>query len=355
MSKRALMPAFALFAFAAPLAAQPAIRMPEASPKASVSQAIGVTDVEIHYNRPAVNKRKIWGGLVPFGAVWRAGANENTTISFSTPVTVEGTALPAGTYGLFTIAGPDKWQIVFSKFTGAWGAYSYDPAEDAARVTVTPQATTESQERLLFTFDDVTNNAATASLRWEKLRVPFKIGVDLPATVRATIRDTLRGGKHWDPTAWAAAARWEMGQGNLDTALQYADRAMDLGHTVGTLRTKAAVLDRKGDKAGAKALRDRAMTMANETQTLGITVGGMMGEKKYDDAVKYLEDQLAKNPNTPNRWRILTMIGDTYAAKGDTAKARENFDKAMAAAHDAAEREEVQDSINSMLATPETK
>lgn len=355
MSTRALkawLNALALLVAAAPLAAQPAIRLPEASPKASVSQAIGVTDVEIHYNRPAVNKRKIWGGLVPFGAVWRAGANENTTISFSTPVTVEGQALAAGTYGLFTIAGADKWQIVFSKFAGAWGAYSYDPSEDVARVTVTPQTMAESQERLLFTFDDVTNNAATASLRWEKLRVPFKIGVDLPATVRASIRDTLRGGKHWDPNAWAAAARWELRNGDADTALKYADKALEYGQTVGTLRTKAAVLEKKGDKAGAKALRDRAMTMANETETLGVSVGGMMGEKKYDDVLKYLNDYLAAHPTTENRWRILAMIGDAYAAKGDTAKAREAFAKAMAAAHDAAEREEVQDSINSMLAVP---
>jgi len=333
---------------AAPLFAQPAIRMPEASPKASVSQTIGVTDVVIDYHRPAVNKRKIWGGLVSYGAVWRAGANENTTISFSTPVTVEGQALPAGTYGLFMIPSATQVQVVFSKFADAWGAYSYEPSEDAARVTVTPQALSESQERLAFTFDDVTNNSATASLRWDKLRVPFKIGVDLPTTVRASIKDTLRGGKHWDPNAWAAAARWELRNGDADTALKYADKALEYGNSVNTLRTKAAVLDKKGDKAGAKALRDRAMTLANETETLGITVGGMMGEKKYDETLKYLNDYLAAHPATGNKWRILTMIGDTYAAKGDQAKAREYFDQAMTAAHDPAEREEVWDSINSM-------
>src|SRR5881396_2914711 len=122
MSIRAITRTLALLV-AAPLLAQPAIRLPEASPKATVGQTIGVTDVEIDYHRPAVNKRKIWGGLVQYGAVWRAGANENTTISFSTPVTVEGQALPAGTYGLFMIPGPAQWTIVFSKFADAWGAY----------------------------------------------------------------------------------------------------------------------------------------------------------------------------------------------------------------------------------------
>lgn len=347
MSKRAVIRALAMLV-AAPLFAQPAIRVPDASPKASVAQTIGVTDVEIHYHRPAVNKRKIMGGLVQYGAVWRAGANENTTISFSTPVTIEGQALPAGTYGLFMIPAADKWQVVFSKFTEAWGAYSYNPSEDALRVTVTPQPLAESQERMVYTFDDVSNNAATASMRWEKLRVPFKIGVDLPSTVRAEIADTLRGGKHWDPNAWAAAARWELRNGDVDTALKYADKALEYGNTFNTLRTKAAVLDKKGDKAGAKALRDRAMTIANEAETVAVTAGGLMGEKKNDEALKYLNDYLAAHPDSPNKWRVLTMVGDAYLAKGDQAKAREAYDKAMSLASDAAEREEVQDSLNAM-------
>jgi hypothetical protein len=351
MKIRALANALA-FTVAVPLLAQPAIPPPDLSPKASVAQTIGVTNIEINYHRPAVNKRKIFGGLVSYGAVWRAGANENTTISFSTPVTVEGQSLPAGTYGLFMIPTPTTWTVVFSKFAEAWGAYSYDPSEDAARVTVTPQPMNDSQERLVYTFDDVTSNSGTASLRWEKLRVPFKIGVDLPATVRASIANTLRGGKHWDPNAWAAAARWELRNGDVDTALKYADKALEYGNSVTTLRTKAAVLDKKGDKAGAKALRDRAMTMANEAETIALTAGPMIGEKKYDDAMKYLTDYLAAHPNSENRWRILVSMGDIYAAKGETAKAREQYDKAMAAAHDAAEREEVWDSINAMGASP---
>ncbi len=351
MKIRALTVAFAILA-AAPLLAQPALPLPEASPKASVSQAIGVTNVEINYHRPAVNKRKIFGGLVSYGAVWRAGANENTTISFSTPVTIEGQALPAGTYGLFMIPSASMWTVVFSKATSSWGAYAYDQSEDALRVTVTPQSMSDAQERMIFTFDDFTNNSAVASLRWDKTRVPFKIGVDLPTTVRASIREALRGGKHWDPNAWAAAARWELRNGDVDTALKYADKALEYGMSPNTLRTKAAVLDKKGDKAGAKALRDQAMTVANEAERMAFTVGPMMGDKKYDDAIKYVNDYLAKNPNTPNKWRFLVTIGDAYLAKGDQAKARELYDQAMALAPDAADKEEVQDSINAMGATP---
>src|SRR5262245_59537385 len=348
MKIRALITAFALFVVAVPLLAQPAIPLPETSPKASLAQTIGVTNIEVNYHRPAVNKRKIFGGLVSYGAVWRAGANENTTISFSTPVTVEGQALPAGTYGLFMIPTASTWTVVFSKFTDAWGAYSYEQGEDALRVTVTPQAMSESQERMAFTFDDFTNNSVVASLRWDKTRVPFRIAVAMPTTVRASIRNTLRGGKHWDPNAWAAAARWELRNGDVDTALKYANKAMEYGHTVTTLRTKAAVLDKKGDKAGAKALRDQAGATANEVEVMNIAVGGFMNDKKYDEAIKYLNDYVAAHPNGDQLWRAYAQIGDAYAAKGDPARAREAFDKAMSVARDVTDREEVQDSINAM-------
>jgi hypothetical protein len=332
------------------LFAQQAIRLPEASPAATVGQTIGVTDIHISYHRPAVNKRKIWGGLVPYDTPWRTGANENTTISFSTPVKIEGQALPAGTYAFYAIPSASQWTLIFSKFTGDWGAYNYDPSEDALRVKVTPQTTTESQERMAYTFDDLARNSVVASLRWEKLRVPMKIEVDVPATVRATIADTLRGGKHWDANAWAAAARWELNNGNADTALDYADHALSLGITSGTLRTKAAVLDKKGDAKGAAELRDRAAAISTESEIIGRGYGALLGAKKYDEAIAYLNNYATAHPTSPELWRIYAGLGEAYAAKGDAAKSKESFDKAMAAAHDTSERTEVWDSINGVNA-----
>jgi|SRR5581483_1969915 len=328
--------------------AQPALRLPEASPAASVGQTIGITGIAITYHRPAVNKRKIWGGLVPYGVLWRAGANENTTISFSTPVKIEGQPLAAGRYGMFMLPGPSQWTVVLSKFADDWGAYNYDPSEDALRVTVTPQATDSNQERLVYTFDDLTNNSAVASLRWEKLRVPFKIEVDVPATVRASIRDELRGGKHWSSDAWAAAARFELRNGDLDAALRDADHALDLGNTTNALRTKAAVLDKKGDAKGAAALRDRAKQIASEAETLNTTAFGLIGEKKYDGAIAYVNGFLTSHPDSRETWRAYCLLGQAYAEKGDAAKSREAFDKAIAASPDAASREEVQDFLNAL-------
>jgi len=328
--------------------AQPALRLPEQSPAATVGQTIGITDVTISYHRPAVNKRKIFGGLVPYSVLWRVGANENTTISFSTPVKVEGQSLPAGTYGLFMIPTASQWTVVFSKFTGDWGTYNYDQSEDAARVTVAPQTMNESQERMAFTFDDIANNSAVASLRWEKLRVPVKIEVDLPATIRASISSELRGGKHWNADAYVAAARWELRNGDPDTAMKYADRALGLEVKSSTLRTKAAVLEKKGDTKAAAELRDRAKQNFNEAEIINSNGFGLIGEKKYDEAIAFLNNFIASHPNSRETWRAYSLLGQAYAEKGDQAKAREAFDKAMASAHDMAERTEVQDYLNSL-------
>lgn len=329
---------------------QGAIPLPQASPAATVGQTIGITDVTVTYHRPAVNKRKIWNGLVPYDTPWRAGANENTTIAFSTPVKVEGQTLPAGTYAFYAIPTASQWTIIFSRFTGDWGVYNYDPSEDAARVMVTPQSVVDSQERLAYTFDDLTSNSGTLSLRWEKLRVPIKIEVDLPSTMRASISNTLRGGKHWDPSAWAAAARWELRNGDPDTALKYADHALSLGISTNTLRTKAAILEKKGDTKGAADLRERAKSLYNEAETIGLTYNPLVSAKKYDESIAFLNNYATAHPTSSELWRVYAGLGETYAAKGDAAKAKEYFDKAMAAARDTTEREEVWDSINAAAA-----
>ena len=328
--------------------AQPALRLPDASPAATVGQTIGVTDIAITYHRPAVNNRKIFGGLVQYNDVWRAGANENTTISFSTPVKVEGQTLPAGTYGLFMIPSPTEWTVIFSKFAGSWGAYQYDPAEDALRVKVTPRVTSDNQERLVYDFDNITNNSVIAGLRWEKLDVPFKIEVDVPATVRASMKNELRSGKHWSSDAWAAAARYELRNGDVNTALDYANHALSLGVTTTTLRTKAAVLEKKGDKAGAADLRAKAKQNYNEAEELSYATFGLIGDKKYDEAIAYLNGYLTSHPNSSESWRAYYMLGDAYARKGDAAKSKEAFDKAMKSTQDPAEREEVQDAVNAL-------
>lgn len=157
--------------------------------KAGVMQRLGAdTDITIEYSRPGVKGRKIWGALVPYGMApgnqysknqpfpWRAGANENTTIEFSKDVLIEGKPLAAGKYGLHMVPSEKEWTIIFSKNNSAWGSFSYNPAEDALRVTVTPVAA-PLQEWLTYGFEDLAGKSATAFLRWEQLKVPFKISL----------------------------------------------------------------------------------------------------------------------------------------------------------------------------------
>ena len=160
---------------------------PRKSPKATITQRVGVdTDIVIDYSRPAVRGRTIWGDLVPFGLYpgnkysnekpfpWRAGANENTTISFNKDVKIEGKTIPAGKYGIHMIAGKSEFKIMFNKVNDAWGSYAYDASKDALVITVNPVESAHT-EWLEFGFEDLADNGATAYLKWEKMKVPFRL------------------------------------------------------------------------------------------------------------------------------------------------------------------------------------
>ena len=189
--------------------------------KASVSERIGLTDVTIHYDRPAVKGRegKVWGELVPVGftdpgfgssksAPWRAGANENTTIEFSTDVTVEGKPLKAGRYGLFLAYDPNGSTLILSNNSTSWGHYYYDAKEDALRVPVKAVAVDKSVEWLKYEFINESETGATVALQWEKLMFPFRIESDYVKEQIASFRIELRTEKGFIWQSWNQAASW---------------------------------------------------------------------------------------------------------------------------------------------------
>src|SRR5712672_3027434 len=163
----ALTPVFIAIVFAATLGhAQSAmLDLPRDSQHAKVIQRVGITDIAINYHRPLVKTRKVWGGLVPYGKVWRAGANENTTIEFSDPVSVEGKPLAKGLYGLHIIPNADSCTVIFSKTNTGWGSYSYDQKDDALRVDVKPKTLPQSEEALEFEFEDLKPNSTAVTLK----------------------------------------------------------------------------------------------------------------------------------------------------------------------------------------------
>src|SRR3982074_1387763 len=167
------------------------LNVPRLSQRAQITQRVGLTDITIVYHAPLANGRELFGKTVPYGQVWRAGANENTTISFTDDVSVARHPLTAGTYGLHMIPNADQWTIIFSKNSTSWGSFSYDEKEDALRVNVKP-GLGENHEALEYTFDDMKPDATAVTLRWGKMAVPFHVSVDLNTITERSIRNQLR-------------------------------------------------------------------------------------------------------------------------------------------------------------------
>jgi DUF2911 family protein len=242
--------------------AQTQFQTPRPSPAASVSQTIGVTEVTIRYSRPGVKGRQIWGGLVPYNEVWRTGANENTTIQFSTPVKVEGHELPAGSYGLQTIPTEGDWTLILSKDADLWGAFDYKQEHDALRVPLKPQPA-DPRERMSFEFDDLTDNSATVVLRWEKLAVPFKLEVDTPKQVMAKAQEAVRWQTPYQAANWCLQAN---DPSCLDAAGRWLDASIALDGNFYNYRAKANLLAKKGDSKGAVAAAEKALAAAKTMQ-----------------------------------------------------------------------------------------
>ncbi|HEY8995965.1 MAG TPA: DUF2911 domain-containing protein, partial [Lacunisphaera sp.] len=186
------------------LAQAPKINFPVASPAGTVIQRVGLTDIQINYNRPGAKGRKVFGGLVPYDHIWRTGANTATKISFSTPVKLNGTAIPAGTYELFTIPGATEWTVIIHKNMSQWGAYSYDEKNDVARVKAIAVPLHDHVESLEIYLNDLRDESATLNIAWEKVRVPVTLTVDVKSTLVPQIEAVMAAGGDKLPYASAA-------------------------------------------------------------------------------------------------------------------------------------------------------
>lgn len=236
---------------------------PKLSPKASVSQTIGTTTVTIEYHRPAVRGRKIWGELVPYGKVWRTGANEATTIRFSDPVRIGGRMVPAGTYALFTIPGPETWTVILNKRWKQFGAFDYRPEEDVVRLEVRPKVMKEHTEWLTYEIYPASRGSAYVDLYWERLRVDFLVDVDVDAIVSARMRRAMAaaGGKDWKLYADAAEYFYEQDR-ELTQALEWAERSVRIQENPRNLTIKAKLQKELGRTQEAFQTLERALNLA---------------------------------------------------------------------------------------------
>jgi hypothetical protein len=328
--------------------AQVQLKTPEQSPAATVSQTVGLTEITVVYHRPAVAGRPIWGKLVPYGEPWRVGANENTTIAFSTDVKVGGKPLKAGTYGLHALPTAKDWTIMFSNMSVAWGSFTYDQKEDAARITVTPRATTASVERLVYRFDDPTETKTTLVLAWEKLEVPITIEVETPKIVMANIRGQLRGtaGFSWEGYV-QAANYWVKNGGPLDEALKLVDRSIQMNENYQNLTVKAAIVEKQGNAKSATELRAKAQGLATEADLGQAGFQLLRGDKKVDEALKVFQATIARFPES-----VLAHagLGESLAAKGDKPGAIAAYTKALSLSKDPAQQKRIEGRIAKLKA-----
>jgi len=325
------------------------VKTPRGSKMAAVSEMIGITDVAINYSRPAVNGRegKIWGDLVPYGffdyqygtskaAPWRAGANENTTIQFSTDVTIEGKPLGAGKYGFFVAMGPEKATLVFSKDHNAWGSFYYNPANDALRVEVPVMTTTASVEWLKYEFTAETDSSAIANLEWEKRKIPFTIAVDLRKTQIDAYRYAFNSGEFYEywQNMQQAADFCLVNDVNLEEGLSWADRSI---HTYfgeanfRTLSTYAGLLAKFGRQHEADSLLKIAWPKGTVDDIFyyGYKLQRM---KKYKDALAAFKAGYDKDPKG---WLANFGMAKGYAGVGNTVSALKYADISIQLVNDA--------------------
>ena len=272
MNSNALLPCVVLVStlgFAGQLLAQaPGLEFPAPSPTCTLKQRVGLTDFEIVYSRPGIKDRQIFGGLVPYGQVWRTGANSATKLTASTPFKLNGAEVPAGTYALFTIPGPDEWTIIINKGAQQWGAYQYNEKDDVVRVKATPVPFAETVETFTIEFNQLRDESATLNLLWEKTLVPVKIEVEVAGKLVPQIEAAMAAEGGNKPYFQAAMFYYDHNL-DLQKARKWIDAAVAQREAFYIVHLKAKILAKLGDKEGAIAAAKRSIELAREAKDSG--------------------------------------------------------------------------------------
>ena len=255
------------------LAQTPKVDFPAASPACTLKQRVGLTDFEIVYSRPGVKGRTIFGGIVPYGQVWRTGANQATKITFNTPVKFNGTEIPAGTYALFTIPGETEWTVILNKNSAQWGAYQYDEKADVARFKVTPVRLTDTTlETFTIEFNHIRDESAVLDLVWDKMVVPLHLEVDVTSKVVPQIEAAMAAPDKKDAGFYFQAATFYYNHGlDLKQALAWVNTGLEGQPRIAfeLLHLKAQILARQGDKDGAIAAAKQSSELAIKAEGPG--------------------------------------------------------------------------------------
>lgn len=251
------------------------IKTPRPSPDATVIQFVGVTEIKIDYSSPGVKGRKVWGELVPFGEIWRTGANEATTITFSDVVKINGSELPAGTYGIHTIPNESEWEFIFSKDTKVDGGSNFNKEKEVLRVKAKPEEH-HFMERMTFLFTNVTDNSVNVNLMWDKLKVSFKVETNTQELFLTKAREQLS----WSPT-FQAAQYCLTTNSNLEEAYKWIEASCLISEVYWNTRVKAQIQNKLGMKNEAIATMEKTIVLGSKMESAPFD---------FDSMKKMLED-----------------------------------------------------------------
>jgi hypothetical protein len=321
-----LRPALALVALAGLTVAQDSLPIPQLSPPAEHSWTVGVTEIDVAYHAPSVRGREIFGSKVPYGVVWRAGANLNTIVTFQHDVSVEGHAVPAGVYGVHMIPDAHEWTVILSKDSTAWGSSRYRQDNDAMRAVVEAQQRPH-RERLEFVLDDVETGAATLALHWGETYVPMRIEIDLAQVVLAPVREAhLKGDENPGWQYWFQAAEYGRDHDvDAEELLTWTDRSCEIQKTFSNLWTQSELLGEVGRVEEAGVAREAALERVTVDELSSL---GRRYATRDDNQAAAAIFEMVVQMGSPNYW-VYTQIADVREKLGDTKGAVEALEQAL--------------------------
>ncbi len=307
------------------------------SPAASVTQTIGISTVTVSYSRPSVKGRQVWDSLVPYGynvqgfgagnsAPWRAGANENTTITFSHDAKLQGKRVPAGEYGLFFVINKDNTgEVILSKDYKSWGSFWYDSTRDFMRANIQLRDIPMT-EMLTYDFMNDTKNSAELVLNWEKKQFPVKIEFDVDKIVMDNATEQLKNTVGFSWQGFASAANYALQNNtNLEQAITWSNQAVAQNRNFTTLSLKSNLLKAKGNADDATKTMDTAIQLSTENE-LNLYAYGLMNQRQTDKAIEVFLLNTKRHPESANVW---DSLGEGYFTKGDKKNAIAAFKKSL--------------------------
>ena len=302
------------------------ITLPDKSQKSVITQRIGYTDIIINYHSPGTRGREVWGKLIPYGEVWRAGANENTVITVTDNVQIGGHELEAGSYGLHLIPKENQWTFIFSDNHTSWGSYFYDEKEDALRVTVPVESNQEHREWMSFDFNKRERDSLSLVLSWSDKKAELDFTLDVDNIALKHIRNQLRSDAYWEWFSWCQAADYCAEYNiNTDEALRWIDKSIAMQEKFSNWDVKAKLLKQSGDEAGAELAIQRAIEVGNAIYLE--RYGRRLIRQEQFERAEYVFRKAIQKDKT--YWRAHFNHGNALIALRRVKDAKKAFEKAL--------------------------